>query len=111
VLELLSCGELRLHPRVDTKPEPAAAPAAAAPAAAAAAAAPAAAAATAAAAAAKPPMKGASVRLHLLEGMLQGNVFGSHRITPAQLAQLVPTVRLHAERKARASSRAWLGLG
>ena len=56
-------------------------------------------------------MKGASVRLHLLEGMLQGNVFGSHRITPAQLAQLVPTVRLHAERKARASSRAWLGLG
>eukprot|EP00908_Phaeocystis_cordata_P007581 Transcript_18235.p1 GENE.Transcript_18235~~Transcript_18235.p1 ORF type:complete len:520 (+),score=188.59 Transcript_18235:995-2554(+) len=37
----------------------------------------------------------ASVRVHLLEGMLQPE--GGKKITPAQLAQLVPAVRLHAK--------------
>lgn len=41
--------------------------------------------------------QGPSVRMHLLEGMLDG-CGGRVRITPAQLAQLVPLVRLQARR-------------
>jgi len=42
--------------------------------------------------------QGPSVRMHLLEGMLHG-CRGQVRITPAQLAQLVPLVRLQARRR------------